>query len=288
MTPPHPFRKLLILLLIPCLLQPSQAYAHEKTQIGGKGSGIVNILLIGQDRREGQALARSDSMILCTFCPRDRKITVTSFLRDLYVQIPGHRSNRINAAYAMGGAALLKKTLQKNFDIHVDGCIEVDFAQFADIVDLLDGVRIELRQDEADIINRETGSALTEGMQTLNGSQALSYSRIRKLDADGDFSRTDRQRKVLKAMAERYKDAGLSQILSLAKQILPMISTDMTSVEILGYVMELSPLLSGGELVSQHVPHSGSCTDKTIGGMSVLAADMDALRQMLRNTLLPQ
>lgn len=264
------------------------AFPEHDTIIGGKNSGILNILLIGQDRREGETQARSDSMILCTFDKEAKKLTMTSFLRDLYVQIPGYNNNRINAAYAAGGSALLEKTMKKNFGIHIDGCVEVDFTQFADIVDLLEGVKIELRQDEAEIINRETGSALTEGLQTLNGKQALTYSRIRKLDADGDFSRTDRQRKVITALLDGYKDAGLSKILSLVNQVLPMISTDMNGPEILTYAMELFPILSGGTLVSQYVPAQGTYTDKTVNGMSVLVADMDAVREMLEESLLPQ
>ena len=131
--------------------------------IGGTGSGIVNILLIGQDRREGEETARSDSMILCTSPRKTGDVTMTSFLRDLYVPIPGHRSNRINAAYSEGGTALLDDTLRENFGLHIDGNIEVDFSQFAQIIDLLGGVELELRKDEAAEINKETGSSPTAG-----------------------------------------------------------------------------------------------------------------------------
>lgn len=260
--------------------------SHDLT-IGGRGSGITNILLIGQDRREGESVARSDTMILCTFNPDAKKITLTSFLRDLYVQIPGHNNNRINAAYAAGGAPLLAKTLETNFGIQLDGCVEVDFSQFADIVDLLDGVTIELRRDEAQLISRETGTQLEEGLQTLNGAQALTYSRIRKLDADGDFSRTQRQRKVLQAMADRFRDASLTTLLTLTEALLPMISTDMSAGKILRCTMELFPLLSDSQLVSQSIPAPGSCSDRTIAGMSVLVADMEAVRQALADSLLP-
>ena len=96
--------------------------------IGGSGSRIVNILLVGQDRLEGEGRTRSDSMILCTFNKRTRELTLTSFLRDLYVQIPGYGGNRINAAYAYGGMELLEQTLEQNFGVQVDGIVEVDFS----------------------------------------------------------------------------------------------------------------------------------------------------------------
>lgn len=261
------------------------SFSDHDTQIGGRGSNIINILLIGQDRREGEGRARSDSMILCTVNKKTKELTMTSFLRDLYVQIPGYHSNRINAAYAAGGMALLDKTLEQNFGLHIDGNVEVDFTQFAGIVDVLGGVEMEIRQDEADFINYETGSNLTEGTYLLNGDQALAYSRIRKLDADGDFSRTNRQRKVMGALVDAYRDASLPTVLSLMNQILPMITTDMNKLEILGYALELFPVLSKAEIVSQRIPADGAYTDQMIDGMAVLVADMDAARQMLEQTL---
>ena len=281
----HVFR-LSAFLLAFCLLLPSPAYAAETERIGGEGSGIVNLLLIGRDTQDGQN-GRSDSMILCTFNKADKTIILTSFLRDLYVPIPGHRSNRMNAAYAFGGAPLLQKTLERNFGLHIDGCIQADFSQFAQIIDLLGGVDITLRRDEAAHISQETGTVLTEGLQTLNGVQALSYSRIRKLDSQGDFGRTDRQRKVLQAIADQVRSASLPTLLSLTRQILPMISTDLSTAEILSYAVTFAPLLTGGTITSQHIPDPETCRYETIQGMSVLTADMSALRQTLKNTLLP-
>lgn len=265
---------------------PQLSFGAKDDQIGGPGSHIVNILLIGQDRREGEERARSDSMILCTFNKRTKQITMTSFLRDLYVPIPGHGSNRINAAYTLGGMKLLDKTLRENFGIYIDGNVEVDFGHFAQIIDLLGGVDMELRQDEANFINKETGSDLAAGMQRLNGEQALMYSRIRKLDSDGDFSRTDRQRKVMSALFQAYKNSGINTMLSLVQQILPMVDTDMGTIEMMLLAMELVPMLSQAEVVSQHVPAAGTYTDQNIQGMSVLVPDTEAVRQMLENTLL--
>ena len=261
-------------------------FKDHTTQIGGKGSGIVNILLIGQDRRPGESRARSDTMILCTFNKHTKTLTMTSFLRDLYVEIPGYQDNRINAAYAAGGMSLLNETLKENFGIHIDGTIEVDFHQFAQIVDLLGGVTMELRQDEADVINRDAPGTVSAGTQLLTGQQALAYARIRSLDADGDFSRTNRQRKVISALLDAYKNASLSTVLSLLDDILPMITTDMNDVKIIAYATELFPMLSGADIVSQRIPADGSYSGKMINGMSVLVADMEASRQLLEDTLL--
>lgn len=247
-------------------------------------SRIVNILLIGQDRREGESQARSDSMILCSFDREDKSLTMTSFLRDLYLPIPGHGSNRINAAYSFGGMSLLEQTLEENFGIVIDGAIEVDFQQFSQIIDLLGGVAIELRQDEADTINRETGSSLSEGTQLLTGPQALTYSRIRSLDLDGDVSRTGRQRKVMEALLDGFRSAGPSTLMTLVKQLMPMITTDLNSGQLLMLALEIAPQLSGLQISSQRIPADGTYTDKTIDGMRVLSADLDAARKLLGDT----
>ena len=245
----------------------------------------INLLLIGQDKREGEKGNRSDSMILCTFQPGTRKLYMTSFLRDLYVPIPGKGSNRINAAYAFGGAPLLKKTLEENFAVEIDGCVEVDFQQFAQIIDTLGGVTIELRTDEVKVINRETGSNLPAGLQKLNGEQALSYARIRKLDGDGDFSRTARQRKVLESLWENCKSEGLVSFVKTVKAVLPMVKTDMGTGEILGYALRIFPYLSKVEIISQRIPEDGQYTNQKIDGMDVLVPDMDSTRKTIQNIL---
>ena len=255
-------------------------------RIGGPGSDLVNILLVGQDAREGEEGARSDTMILCTYNKHTRQLTMTSFLRDLYVPIPGHGSNRINAAYSFGGAALLKKTISQNFDVYIDGSIEVDFTRFSEIIDQLGGVELELRQDEARVINAQTGSDLTEGTHRLDGAQALVYARIRKLDSDGDVSRTNRQRKVVGALVDSLKGSSLQELTPVIGNVLPMLTTDLSRGQLLLYALEILPGLSDIRMESQKIPADGTYWDQTVDGMSVLVANMDTQRQHLRDTLL--
>ena len=245
----------------------------------------VDILLIGQDRRPGESRARSDSMILVSVNTETKTITITSFLRDLYVKIPGYGSNRLNASYSWGGMELLNETLEQNFGVVVDGNVEVDFDQFSQIIDLLGGVDLELRSDEAHEINMEAGGSLTKGMNHLNGVQTLSYARIRKLDSDRDFSRTARQRKVLTALVEQLKNAGAVKLMELLDGVLPMITTDMTNTEILGHAASVIPFLPEATVNSQRIPADGAYKNTAINGMSVVVADMDAARQLLKDTI---
>ena len=254
--------------------------------IGGDDS-IVNVMLIGQDRRPGEDRARSDSMILVTFNKEKKTITMTSFMRDLYVKIPGgYLDNRINTAYSLGGIDLLNQTLLENFGVVVDATVEVDFGQFRNIIDLLGGVEIELDEAEARYINKKMNTRDVEpGVQILNGRQALWYARNRSTGGTSDFGRTNRQRTVLNALIEAYKNKPLTEMLGLLDDILPLITTDLTQGEVLNYVMALFPMFSECEIVTQQIPVQGGFYDATIRGMQVLVPYMDINRQALIDSL---
>ena len=254
--------------------------------IGGDDS-IVNIMLIGQDRRPGETRARSDSMILVTFNKVKKTITMTSFMRDLYLDLPdGYRDDRINVAYYLGGMELLDKTLYESFGVIVDANVEVDFEQFEYIIDLLGGVELELTAAEARYINNKMGGGnLVEGTQKLNGAQALWHARNRSTGGTSDFGRTDRQRKVLNALIEAYKDQNVLNMLGMVDDILPMVTTDLTKSEVVSYVMALFPMLSECEIITQRIPVDGGYYGATIREMSVLVPYMDINRQALIDSL---
>lgn len=245
---------------------------------------VVNILLIGQDRRPGQKRQRSDAMILCTVNTETKTLTMTSFLRDTYVKLPTfngkkYSSNRLNVPYAIGGFEMLDECLMLNFGVEVNHNVEVDFSGFQNVVDAMGGVDIELTRSEA----RHLGGGLKEGMNHLTGEQALAYSRIRKLD--NDFGRTNRQRKVLSALLEQVKHLGLAELLELADTIFPMITTDMENKDIVKYVTDFFPLLSELQIVTQSVPADGEYRGASIHGMSVLVPDMEKINEKLKTTL---
>lgn len=245
------------------------------------GNGrVVNILLIGRDAKTGSG-ARSDAMILCTFNKKNNTITLTSFLRDMYVEIPGYKKNRINAAYRFGGTKLLNETLYRNFGIRVDGNIEVDFDCFEKMIDRIGGIPVELTAAEAEFINtHERGSALSAGYHVLTGKQALTYARNR-YDRDGDFSRTSRQRKLLNVLLEIYKSKSLQEVLSLIQEFRPMISTDISKSALTGYALSLLPMLSGAEIQMQAIPVEGGYRYAKIDGKSVLLPDLEKNRKAL-------
>lgn len=249
----------------------------------GLEDDLINILLIGQDRRPGEGRQRSDAMILCTINAETHTLTMTSFLRDLYVQIPGYKDNRLNAAYQFGGIKLLNKALEVNFGIHVDGNVEVDFNGFKDIIDMVGGVDIELTEAEANRMNSKNGWSLVPGVNHLNGKQALSYSRIRKLGTD--FGRTNRQRTVLTALLNKAKTMSFFQLLDFVEACIPMVTTDMSNGDIMRYALSMIPMLGSVELNTQYIPAEGTFQYATIRGMSVLLPNMEENRKLLLDTL---
>ena len=240
---------------------------------------LINILLVGQDSRTG-ARERSDSMIVISVNTETGEVAMVSFMRDLYVQMPeGYMDNRMNAAYAFGGFEYLYEVLQKNFGLKCSGGFEVNFDGFTDVVNTMGGVDIELSGAEARVV----GGGAVAGMNHLNGSQALTYARIRKIDSD--FNRTARQRKVLNALFEKIKDSDLNTLLRLTDTLLPLMTTDMNNTQIISLVMKLAPLMSGMELKSYRIPIDGSYYDATIRGMMVLVPDLAMNRNYLKDVL---
>ena len=258
---------------------PSVIIAHED---------LVHIMLVGQDRRPGENyLTRSDAMILCTFNKRTKTITLTSFMRDLYVEIPGRQPNKMNAAYQWGGMSLLRETMMENFGIPVDAFVEVDFSGFTQVVDVLGGVDIHLTQEEADYLNNLYSWDLKAGTNHLDGDQALQYSRIRAIGSD--FARTERQRKVINSIIAGCKGMSFSQLDNLLNRILPLIATDIKDdSQIVNYALDLFPMLSGSTIVQQRIPIAGSYEEVWVGSLDVLLPDMEINRQFLAETLLPK
>lgn len=276
-------------------LDPNDVYLnHDPVEDIVASEDVINFLLVGQDRREGEGRQRSDSMILCTINKTTKTLTMTSFMRDIWLKIPGYYDQRLNLAYMEGGFDLLNATLEHNFGISSDHNIEVDFTGFMDIVEKVGGVDIELTQAEASYLNRrgnwdvgnERDWTLKAGWNRLTGPQALAYSRIR--DIGDDFGRTSRQRTVLTALLEKAKKMNVLELYGLILEVIPLITTDMTDREIIAYAKVLLPLASDLKIVSQRIPVEGYFSYATVQGNSVLLLGNTGTKkaiELLKNTV---
>ena len=249
-----------------------------------------NFLLLGSDRRspedaasEGVSGQRSDVMMLVHVSDDDESVYITSFPRDLYVDIPGHGKDRINAALAFGGVGLAVTTVENYVGVPIDHVALIDFDGIEGLVDTLGGVDVQVPLSFS-----AGGHQFTEGVQTMNGEQALTFVRQRKQFADGDFQRNRNQQAVLKGIADKLiSSETLSDPRKLADtidSISPFLTTDdglsASAMIELGLSMRS---VRGGDLYFLSVPHAGPTT--TSGGASVVATDedaMDVLREALR------
>ena len=244
-----------------------------------ENDNLINILLVGQDSRTGKR-ERSDTMIVLSINPDTGEVSMISFMRDLYVQMPeGYMDNRMNAAYQLGGFPYLYEVLEKNFGLKCAGGFEVNFDGFTQVVDAVGGVDVELTSAEARIV----GDGAVAGMNHLNGTQALAYSRIRKIDSD--FNRTSRQRTVVMALFDMIKGSDVNTLIDLTNTLLPMMTTDLTNSQILSLVMKLAPKLSGMKIESYRIPVDGGYYDATIRGMMVLVPYLAKNRDQLKTYL---
>lgn len=249
---------------------------------------LINVLLLGEDRYPGQKgpQQRTDTMILCSINPDTGRMSMISFLRDLYVQLPeGYSDNRLNVAYRFGGTEMLKETLHKNFGVSVDYNFCVDMTGFQAIVDLVGGVDITLTAAEAGYFKNHLGINLPEGPNHLDGVNARHYAQIRKIDSD--LGRTSRQRVVLMEIFNKVKNLPADQLLNLMYEMLPYVSTDMSDGEILSLAYQLIPILPSLQIETHTIPPGDSCHYTTIRGMTVVVPDLEQVRTVLAEEYLP-
>ncbi len=232
---------------------------------------VKNILLIGLDK-ENDGISRSDTMMLLSIDKKNRKLKLTSFLRDMWVEIPGNGSSKLNASFAYGGAQLTIDTLETNFNIDIEHYVLVDFEMFQKIIDSLGGITVDITDNEARFLNSSTRVNAKTGKNKLNGEDALIYARIRKLDSD--FYRTQRQRKVISAIISKAKSTNPVELAELLSKIAPLIRTDIESGELTNLAFGALFYIKY-DIDQLQVPADGAYASQTISGQAALVPDMD-------------
>ena len=219
-------------------------------QVAENLSGYRNIALFGVDSRDDN-LGRGNrsDCIIASLNNKTKEIHLVSVYRDTYVQIEGHGLDKITHAYSYGEAPLALSTLNTNLDLNIKEFVTVNFDLVAEAVNLLGGVDINIEQSEIQYINdyidstsKATGISsehITKtGMQTLDGVQAVAYSRIR-YTAGGDYKRTERMRDVLTAMLQKIKTKSIGEINNFLDVILPKVYTNIEANDIIGLLPDI-------------------------------------------------
>lgn len=197
--------------------------------------GKMMVLLLGVDQR-GSEIARTDTIMLAEYDPANQSAKLVSLMRDMYIDIPGHGYNKLNASFALGGPELLRETIEKNFGIEAEYYSIVDFNGFTQIVDTLspDGIQVEVEKDmHYGSGDGSTNIDLKEGTQYLNGEDLLGYVRYRS-DARGDFARVERQQKVIRLLKnELLSFQGVLKAPRLIGNLQPYVDTNVKGTKVL-------------------------------------------------------
>jgi LCP family protein required for cell wall assembly len=259
------------------------------------GKERVNILLLGNDVRglRPDALPRSDMMLVLSLDPQTKQASMMSILRDTYVDIPDHRSNRINVAMSLGGPELAMRTASELLGIPIQFYVSTDFEGFISLVDTLGGIELYVEKDMTYVDSADDhvyDIRLKQGYQKLDGKKSLQYVRFRH-DAMSDFTRTERQRKFISSLVSKLKSStSLFKLPSILQAIEPHIQTNMSlsnmsKLAVTAYDFDLSTVRG------MQVPPTELVVGRKINGASVLTVDPSqlkpAVQQFLENTSEP-
>lgn len=206
----------------------------------------TNIALFGLDTRQAGSLGkgnRSDTIMVASINNKTKDVKIVSLYRDSYLNLANDKYRKCNEAYSVGGPEQAVAMLNMNLDLKIDHYMSVDFLAVSEVVDLLGGVEIEVDEYEIEHLNnytvetskvtgKSTNKLKSTGLQNLDGVQATSYCRIRYTAGD-DFKRTERQREVLEAIAQKAKTMSPSQLDSIVKAVFPMCATNMSVDQLL-------------------------------------------------------
>ncbi len=250
---------------------------------------VTNIALFGIDTgREKYESAHSDAIMVLSIDKVYKKIKLTSFMRDTYVEIEGHGKNKLNAAYAFGGPELAVKTINRNFGLDITDYAIVDFVGLSNIIDTMGGVEVDVKEKEIQEINKymkevaemkkeEATPVKKAGLQLLNGNQATAYARIRKV-GEGDFDRAERQKNVLSALFEKLENQDITKYPGIVATLLPYVKTSLSAGEIAATGIEV--LRQGiGDIDWYRFPLYGYCKGEIIHGVWYLTTDLSLTRE---------
>ncbi|EGO7585848.1 LCP family glycopolymer transferase [Enterococcus faecalis] len=194
----------------------------KKSQVNLNNKEPFSVLLLGIDTGDDGRVeqGRSDTTIVATVNPRDKQTTLVSLARDTYVDIPGQgKQDKLNHAYAFGGASLAMDTVENYLNIPINHYVSINMAGLKELVNAVGGIEVN-----NNLTFSQDGYDFTIGKISLDGEQALSYSRMRYEDPNGDYGRQERQRKVIEGIVQKV--LSLNSV-SNYQQILTAVSDNM-------------------------------------------------------------
>ena len=244
----------------------------SETEEKSKKENITNILLLGIDNEENA----SDAMMVFSLDKDTNTAKLTSIMRDLSVDLgPNAEKHKINYAYNVGGVEESVKVVNMEFDLDINKYVKVSFDGLVDVIDYIGGININITESERKIIG-----ASKSGNVTLNGRQALAYSRIRKID--NDYQRTSRQRKVLMAIFNKAKSISVSSYPKALADLSSNVETNLSTFELLDLAKAVMSL-SSEDLEGFRIPIDGTSHDSMDKGIYYLEWNREVNKEALHN-----
>lgn len=261
--------------------------ASKGELVAASNDGHLGLLLLGADARPGDP-GRSDTMILAGVDLGQGQVRVLSIPRDTWAYIPGHGWDKINAAYAYGGVALAKRTVEQLIGFPIDHYVVISMSGFKGIVDALGGVTIDVEEDMNYDDPYDTPPLhihLKKGLQHLDGTQALGYVRYRH-DAQGDFGRMRRQQKFLVAlMRQALLPQNWSRIPDLIRAFRGAVQTDVSVPDAIRLAYVLHGKVQPGSLQGETLSDQHGGRDVWIDGVYYFAVEVVQLRTLAYRTV---
>lgn len=265
-------RFFIILLAALCLmLTGAAALAEENTQ-------VKHYLLLGEDGYAEDITedARTDTIVIVSLDSKYNRVIMTSVLRDSKINNPRGNATKINLLYKYYGFEGITSCIERELGIEIEGCVLVNFEHVKPVIDALGGVDIEIDESEyiaikKILLGQDPNMPEGPGLVHMTGRIALAYMRARATGEGGDFSRTQRQRKVVAQLFDKCRSLSLLDLVGVYNQISPGLRMNLSAMDVLGVISAGYGLIAGdAEFVEFRIPQDGTYSYVTVSGSSAL------------------
>ena len=255
---------LLLVFFAPALAQA----AEENTQ-------VKHYLLLGQDGYAEDIVedARTDTIVLVTLDTKYNRVIMTSILRDSKIKNPSGNETKANLIYKGYGFKGIISCLERELALEIEGAVLVNFEHVKPIIDALGGVDIVIDENEyiaikKILLGKDPNMPKGPGLTHMTGRIALAYMRDRS-SGSGDFSRTERQRKVVSQLFDKCRDLSLTELIGIYNTVSGGMEMNLSALDILGALSAGYQLVANGaDFVEFHIPDDGTYSYGTVGSSS--------------------
>jgi len=284
-------KRIIPLLLCLLLLMPVWAAAQEAEA----NTKLTHYLLLGQDGYAENIVkdARTDTIVLVTLDEKYNRVIMTSVLRDSRIRNPNGNDTKANLLYRYFGFDGIIGCLERELNIEIEGAVLVNFEHVKPVIDALGGVDIVINENEyvaikSILMGRDPNMPKGPGMTHMTGRIALAYMRARATGESGDFSRTQRQRKVVSQLLDKCRDLSLMELVNIYNQVSSGVEMNLSAMDILGAISKGYKLIANGAAFEEFsIPQKGTYSYGTVGDSSALLVRWNSNRtrfhEMLNN-----